>query len=316
MVYLLSEIAIALVIAGPRRVCNRLAGTRHPRTIAGQPGRINQSLPVFAMLDRIRRAIGEAMARYLTQTINCYSSFSSHESPRLHEFLLPGDVLLVEGDSRVSGVIKYLTQSTWSHAAFYAGDATGRFTESGEPCPLIEAELGQGVIASPLSRYHKLNTRICRPVGLREEDRAQLIDRMVSALGLDYDLKHIVDLARYLFPAPPVPARFRRRMIALGSGDPTRAICSTLIAQSFQAIRYPILPRIEAMEPSSDRQLIAREILHIRHHSLFTPRDFDVSPFFAVIKPTVQRGFDYRQLELLRDEADAMNLDASRGSPG
>ena len=32
------------------------------------------------------------------------------------------------------------------------------------------------------------------------------------------------------------------RMIALGSGDPTRAICSTMIAQAFGLVHYPILP--------------------------------------------------------------------------
>ena len=37
------------------------------------------------------------------------------------------------------------------------------------------------------------------------------------------------------------------------------------------------------------------EISHTRHHSLLTPRDFDVSPYFEIIKPTIERGFDYRQ---------------------
>ncbi|TIW95558.1 MAG: lipo-like protein, partial [Mesorhizobium sp.] len=37
-----------------------------------------------------------------------------------------------------------------------------------------------------------------------------------------------------------------------------------------------------------------REILHIRHHSLYTPRDFDLSPFFRIVKPTLEYGFDYR----------------------
>ena len=34
--------------------------------------------------------------------------------------------------------------------------------------------------------------------------------------------------------------------------------------------------------------------MHIRHHSLFAPRDFDLSPYFEVIKPTVEHGFDYK----------------------
>ena len=87
-------------------------------------------------------------------------------------------------------------------------------------------------------------------------------------------------------------------MIALGSGDPSRAICSTLIAQSYQGIHYPILPTIQSSDEYSKDWYIEQEILHIRHHSLFTPRDFDVSPFFAVIKPTVEAGFNYRKLNL------------------
>lgn len=260
------------------------------------------------MLTKIRRLIGKGLANYLTKTIKCYSSFSSHESPRLMHYLVPGDVLLVEGDTRISSAIKYLTQSTWSHAAFYAGDQTGVVTENGEPCPLIEAELGKGVIASPLSRYFNLNTRICRPLNLTDEDRDTLVNLMVAGLGKDYDLKHVLDLARYLLPTPPVPPRFRRRMIALGSGDPSRAICSTLIAKSFQSIGYPILPKIESPRPHSKDWYIEQEILHIRHHSLFTPRDFDVSPFFRVVKPTVEAGFDYRRLQLRINEPEQDQL--------
>ena len=85
-------------------------------------------------------------------------------------------------------------------------------------------------------------------------------------------------------------------MIALGSGDPTRAICSTLIAQAFQSVRYPILPRIgqKTGHPLSEPAL--NEILHIRHHSLFAPRDFDVSPYFQIIKPTIDGAFDPHKL--------------------
>jgi hypothetical protein len=34
----------------------------------------------------------------------------------------------------------------------------------------------------------------------------------------------------------------------------------------------------------------------VRHFSLFTPRDFDISPYFRVIKPEVECGFDYRTI--------------------
>lgn len=84
-------------------------------------------------------------------------------------------------------------------------------------------------------------------------------------------------------------------MLALGSGDPTRAICSSLIARAFQSIRYPILPKVLVRTEDSD--FVEQEIYHIRHHSLFVPRDFDLSPFFQVIKPTLTKDFDHRRLE-------------------
>jgi len=38
------------------------------------------------------------------------------------------------------------------------------------------------------------------------------------------------------------------------------------------------------------------KILYIRHRSLFAPRDFDVSPYFEIVKPTIAGGFDHHAL--------------------
>jgi hypothetical protein len=133
---------------------------------------------------------------------------------------------------------------------------------------------------------------------LTPEDRRRVVDHVVGRLGHAYDLKNVFDLLRYLLPTPPVPLRWRRRLLAFGSGKPTRAICSTLIAEAFQHVRYPILPRIERRPELSRAQLRSaiKEILHIRHYSLYTPRDFDISPYFRVIKPTIEVEFDYRRI--------------------
>ncbi|MGD9924156.1 MAG: YiiX/YebB-like N1pC/P60 family cysteine hydrolase, partial [Pseudorhodoplanes sp.] len=202
-----------------------------------------------------------------------------------------GDVLLIEGNTRISGVIKYLTQSTWSHAALYVGRIGDRETQDGEPLTLVEANLGEGVVAAPLSKYFHYHTRICRPIGLSPEDRSKVCNYASERIGFDYDLQNIIDLARYLFPLP-MPSCWRRRMIALGSGEPTRIICSVLIAQAFEAVRYPILPNVDRVEGESAR----RDITHIRHSSLYAPRDFDISPYFEVVKPTLANGFDHRTL--------------------
>jgi hypothetical protein len=162
--------------------------------------------------------------------------------------------------------------------------------------------LTEGVVATPISKYQNFNTRICRPVGLSEIDKHKVVNHMVNSIGKQYDLKNITDLLRYLVPLP-IPSRFRRQMIALGSGDPTRAICSSLIAQAYQSVKYPILPMIEQDKHNTEfyRQT-EYEILQIRHHSLFTPRDFDVSPYFAVIKPTIENNFNYRTLRWAHEE--------------
>jgi hypothetical protein len=39
------------------------------------------------------------------------------------------------------------------------------------------------------------------------------------------------------------------------------------------------------------------EILEIRHSSLYCPRDFDISPYFNVVKPTIRQGFNYKALQ-------------------
>lgn len=238
--------------------------------------------------------IGRLLAGYLTGPSRAPYANAPTDETALARTVRPGDILLVDGKQRISTAIKYLTQSTWSHAALCI-EATG--DASGEPPRFVEADAVEGVRIVSVAEFAGLHTRICRPVGLSEPEIRRVIDFALAHVGDAYDLANVVDLARYLCPTPPVPSGWRRRMIALGSGEPTKAICSTLVAQAFQSIRYPILPEItrELMD-DPECQGCVRDILHIRHHSLFTPRDFDVSPFFEVVKPTLAAGFDFRTL--------------------
>ncbi len=252
----------------------------------------------MSVLDSLLDRLGRRIARTLVKESSGYRPFTPSDPVTLRRVLRPADILLVEGNQKVASAIKYLTQSTWSHAALYVGDALGPPGDGGEAPSLIESNLGEGCVAVPLSKYETYNTRICRPVKLAVADRNKVVQHMIDSLGLQYDTRNILDLARYLLPTPPVPVRWRRRMIALGSGEPTRAICSSLIAQAFHSVRYPILPRIEHLEGQEHAAspYSRREILHIRHHTLFAPRDFDLSPYFAIVKPTIESGFDYRTL--------------------
>jgi len=247
------------------------------------------------MIRRMMGSIGRAVGRYLSEPLKNYRPLTTSAPSMLAAALRPGDVLLVEGNTRVSSGIKYLTQSTWSHAALYVGDALGG-ADSEEPPVLLEVDMVEGVWAVPLSRYTAFHTRICRPIALTDEDTERVIAFALSRLGQTYDLRNMFDLARYLLPMPPLPSRWRRRIMALGSGDPTKSICSTLIAQAFQSVGYPILPDMvrRHSDPGADDH--NRDLLTIRHYSLYTPRDFDISPYFQVVKPTVEHGFTYKGL--------------------
>lgn len=244
--------------------------------------------------DRFFDWLGNRLARKLRSPSPGFNPYTPSDYETLCSTLMPGDILLVEGNERVSSAIKYLTQSTWSHAAMYVGNALSSSDNGRDRPRLIEVVLGEGCVASPLTKYEKFNTRICRAEGLTDDDRDKVVSFMINNLGLEYDVRNVFDLLRYFLPTPPIPVRLRRRMLAFGSGDPTRAICSSLIAQAFQSIRYPILPSIVPV--GRDGEHVRREILHIRHYSLFAPRDFDLSPFFEIIKPTLAGGFDYRLL--------------------
>lgn len=250
------------------------------------------------MLNFFKGQISKLLVLYLTGQVKKYEPFAVSPPELLRATLLPGDVLLVEGNQRFSVAVKYLTQSTWSHAAIFVGDIAEIQDKNVDSPVLIEADLENGVYAVPLSRYEGFNTRICRPVGLLAEDVQKVVKFMVDSIGMGYDLKNIVDLARYLILTPPVPIRLRRRMLSLGSGDPTRVICSTRIAQAFQSVKYPILPIVQKLpkQLKEKSKYTQGEILHIRHHSLFAPRDFDISPYFEVVKPTIKQEFNYKKL--------------------
>ncbi|MCC8937522.1 lipo-like protein [Bradyrhizobium sp. Arg68] len=240
-------------------------------------------------MGRMFENVGRLIAR-LQKPANPCEPLTPNYLSALREALQPGDVLLVEGKGRISGIIKYLTQSTWSHAALYVGPIAGAATD-GEPHVLIEANIDEGVVSAPLSKYLHCQTRICRPVDLSKADCRKVCRYASERVGLDYDFKNVIDLIRYLLPWPVTP-RGHRRTIALGCGDASRIICSSLIAQAFGAVRYPILPKITRVESPTAR----REIAEVRHPSLYVPGDFDMSPYFMVVKPTLAHGFNYKDM--------------------
>ncbi len=248
---------------------------------------------------------GRALAGFLTRPGHRPLRISTSPPRALLEVLQPGDVLLVDGDTRISVGIKYLTQSSWSHAALCVAKPAG--PDGAAANILLEVDVAEGVRLVPLAMYAGMHTRICRSVGLSPAEIRAVIDYVTARVGRKYDMRHIWDLARYLFPVPPVPTRWRRRLLALGSGDPTRAICSTLIADAFHSVNYPILPEVILSRDSDvEAERAYAELRHIQEHGLYMPRDFDVSPYFQIIKPTLEQGFDPHDRQKLAGSATSV----------
>ncbi len=266
---------------------------------------------------RLRRRLITAATRVLTTRRRTYQHILPSDTALLRATLRKGDVLLVDGDQRVSQVIKYLTQSSWSHAALYVGDELWRRHPDRRPALeaafgpdarhlLVEALMEEGVVAAPLAKYGDHNVRVCRPRGLRADHCQQVLDDVLAQLGARYGVRCALALARYFFPVSLIPAPWRRQALAHGGDLTTQIVCSTLIARAFQAVGFPILPAVTRPETPSAaagwRQWVARQpyphLFHREPIALVTPRDFDLSPYFEVVKLTdvAARNFDYRRI--------------------
>jgi hypothetical protein len=261
----------------------------------------------------------------LTRPRKTYRRFGINDASRLKKHIRKGDVLLVDGDQRVSQAIKTLTMSPWSHNAVYIGDellrrrhpmaeeARSRWGSEAEHL-VVEAIVERGVIVSPLLKYIDFNLRICRPYGLRPEDLQIVLDDLISQLGNRYDVKNVVDLTRYLLPFHLIPARYREDALHLGSGLATETICSSLTAAAFQKVGFPILPESRPRRPSTPAEKVKAALLgrpsrraftglfRARHPTLIVPRDFDLSPYFEIVKFNVieDGAFDYRKIHWAR----------------
>jgi len=271
---------------------------------------------------RLRRWVIAECTRLLTQPLATYVLRVPNHIDTMKRTLRPGDVLLVEGDQRISQVIRYLTQSSWSHCAIYVGDELLRGDETraaelrerfGDDAQylLVEADSSAGVTANPLGKYEPYNVRVCRPQGLSREDAGEVLRHVIAHLGRRYNVRHIFDLARFFFPVSLVPRRWRRAALTFGTSPTNRAvICSTMIAEAFTRVGYPILPEVVLVDSGPPpgpwwRRALAydqgrpRARFRRPNNSVITPRDFDLSPYFEVVKfnHLADPRFDYRHIE-------------------
>lgn len=237
----------------------------------------------------IKTWLMDSLSAWLNTAIDDNEDAQLTNFERLCEELHQGDVLLVEGRTRVSHVIKSITNSPWTHSVLYIGrldeirDASLQEKvseyyqgESHEQL-IIESMLGEGTVISPVTKYENEHLRICRPKGLSMSDRQLVIAFSLSQLGYEYDVRHLLDLARFLFPYGIFPRRWRSTLFQQYAGRSTRNVCSYMMGEAFGSVNFPILPIAERSEDGSLK-------LYKRNPRLFTPKDFDYSPYFDIIK--------------------------------
>lgn len=243
---------------------------------------------------------------------------------RLAYEVRPADVILVEGRSRVADVIKLITQSPWTHSMLYIGRLfdiddpalRGQIRQHyrGDPHDqlLIEAVMGKGTVVTRLSDYDQDHLRICRPRNLTARDAQHIIASCIARLGSEYDTRQLLDLARFLFPYTILPRRWRSSLFQHNAGGPTRAVCSSMLAEAFAEVGFPVLPHIQQSRHGPLR-------FYHRNPKLFAPRDFDYSPWFDIVKYPYLAGAHephYQQLSWQKDaiyddkELRALKLDS------
>lgn len=199
------------------------------------------------LVDGLIASLQRVTAAWLSQPDARVAGRPETDAAALAPYLLPGDVLLVEGKSRFARIVKAITQSTWSHVAIHVGANR-----------VVEADVQDGVRTLPLSALTGCGIRVMRAVGLSAEQREAVAQAVLARVGQGYDLKHAIRLGRAHLP-------IGRRDID-PSADPERAICSTLIAHAFASIGHPIFA-----DPK-------------RHWASARPCDFDLSPHFECIE--------------------------------
>ncbi len=145
----------------------------------------------------------------------------------LEALLQPGDVILVAGKTRFASLVCRLTRSTWSHVAIYVGP--GHHDDAAH-C-VVEADVEEGVRMITLHDLNDHDIQVVRASRLPESSRQELIDYLLARVGLRYDLDHVIALGRLMLFAPSPLGRWLSPR-TMRRPDPTRAICSTLVAHA------------------------------------------------------------------------------------
>src|SRR5713226_5692663 len=190
----------------------------------------------MSILPQVRARLLAALALFLTQPVKRYSPATSSDLESLSAVLRNGDVLLTEGNTRAAALIKRITRSTWSHVSMYVGP----LEQGPDPRCIVEADIAAGVRSIRLSELQGMNVRVLRPIGLNDAVRDRLAQWVVGQIGGEYDHRHAWALARRFLRLAP-----KSGIAPAPNGivhSATRFICSSLLANAFALVGYPIPP--------------------------------------------------------------------------
>jgi len=225
------------------------------------------------LLNSSKTRLGAFVVRRISKKKELYKLHYPNNLTDIHRLLVPGDVLLVDGDYGISDWIKVFSSHTWSHCALYTGTqpvSSSSLPEMGSDTnfDLVEAIIGRGIILSSIKKYEHCNLRICRPKNLNRRQRQRVVHFALSKVGLPYDERNIFRFMGLPFNQGAKPTE--------DISDPESGgyTCSGLIASAFSQVSLEVIHYY-------DRE--ARKIVPY-HPSQIQPKDFDLSPNFEIIK--------------------------------
>jgi Permuted papain-like amidase enzyme, YaeF/YiiX, C92 family len=220
---------------------------------------------VRSFFTRCRARLIHRLVMFLAQPVGRYRAAQTTDLQSLATALRHGDVILASGCTRAAALVRRATGSCWAHVALYVGP----LDEAADPRCIVEADIAEGVRTVPLSEFHGQRVLVLRPTGLSQEDRRRLAEWILTRVGDRYDLAHAWALTKTLLRLP-VPV-----CVPPVSETATRFICSSLLAQAFLLVGYPI--------PATHARVRASSPPDLRY---VTPRDFEGASGFEVIGPT------------------------------
>jgi hypothetical protein len=242
-------------------------GRNRVETVPGDPARMLGALTFLEVLGRMRGRLMGALAAYLAQPLKHGGLAPDADPQSLSALLLPGDVLLTDGNTRAAALVRRITGSPWAHVSMYVGP----LEDGPDPRCIVEADVAAGVRSVRLSELKGLQLRVLRPTGLDDKERRRLIGWVVSRIGAAYDVAHAWLLAAKLLRLP-----LGTRLLAPAGAmaqNATRFICSTLLAQAFVLVGYAIAPVQLGLRAAGAPD-----------HRYVTPQDFESAALFEVVK--------------------------------